>query len=156
MTMMTGQHNIWSSHPTVTSALYLQYRTIGARHRETGRTRTVDLPEDFLALKTVPFTQKKTTVSQEQMKSLSTHQKICGEIDRVDGAVSTTNILCKHFCITEGTVTHGIDNAAVLRNIFGPDEPDTTMPCFHLIKRVRRKIADLPVTWIGKKSNTSR
>ena len=61
----------------------------------------------------------------------------CGEIGGVDSAVSTTNHLCKCFGITEGTVTHGIDNAAVLRNTFGPDEPDTTTLCFHLITSKR-------------------
>ena len=48
-------------------------------------------------------------------------------------------------------VTHGINNAAVLHNIFGPDKPDTSTPCFHLIKRVQKKITDSPVKWIGKK-----
>ena len=41
----------------------------------------------------------------------------CGKIGGVDGAVSTTNLLSKLFDITKGTVTHDIDNAAVL-NIF--------------------------------------
>ena len=78
----------------------------------------------------------------------------CGEIGGVDGAVSTTNMLCKHFGVENRMVTQSIDNAAVLCNIFGPDESDTSTPCFHLIKRVRKKIADSPVTWIRKKLKT--
>ena len=43
------------------------------------------------------------------------------------------------------------DNAAVLWSVFGPDDLDTSTPCFHLIKRVHQKNSQPPVKWIGKK-----
>ena len=60
----------------------------------------------------------------------------CGELGGIQSAVAYVNALCKHHKITEGTVTHGVDNDAALTNCFGPFEPSTRTPCFHLIKQI--------------------
>ena len=44
-----------------------------------------------------------------------------------------------------------MDNNAALRNCFGDEEPDTSTPCFHMVKRIKAEIRALPFKWIGKK-----
>ena len=65
--------------------------------------------------------------------------------------MTTTNKLCTKFKVVQGSKTHGVDNTAALKNCFGPDKPDTTMPCFHLIKFLRAAIKQSPIKWIRQK-----
>ena len=44
----------------------------------------------------------------------------CGERSGIQSAVAYVNALCKHHKITDGTVTHGVNNDAALTNCFGP------------------------------------
>ena len=74
-----------------------------------------------------------------------------GELGSIAGAVTTTNRLCTKFKVAQGSVTHGVDNTAALQNCFGPDEPDTMTPCFHLVKIIREAIKQSPIKWIGQK-----
>ena len=74
-----------------------------------------------------------------------------GELGGIGGIVAATNILCKKFQVRAGTVTHGVDNDAALANCFGPYEPTTLTPCFHIVKRIRAAIKKSSVKWIGKK-----
>ena len=74
-----------------------------------------------------------------------------GELGGIGGMVVATNALCKKFKVVEGTVTHGVDNDAALSNCFGPYEPTTLTPCFHIVKRIRAAIKMSPIKWIGKK-----
>ena len=53
--------------------------------------------------------------------------------------------------VTLGTITHGVDNNATLRDCFGSEEPDILTPCFHMVKRIQADIKASPFTWIGKK-----
>ena len=151
--MTNEPHNIWSSHQRAASVLSLQYRAIRDRHQ--GSYKNNQSTGGFLSFQD-GFINLGENYGFTGVNEVPVHPSenlpYCGKIRGVDGTVSTTNLLCERFGITKGTVTHdGIDNAAVLRNIFGPDEPDTTTPCFHLIKRAQRKIAESPVIWIGKK-----
>ena len=74
-----------------------------------------------------------------------------GELGGIGGIIAATNVLCRHFQIREGTITHGVDNDAALSNCFGPFKPTTLTPCFHIVKRVRAEIRKSPIKWIGKK-----
>ena len=57
-----------------------------------------------------------------------------GDLGGIAGAVTMTNNICSSFNVTDGLVRDGVDNAAALKNCFGPYEPDITTPCFHLVK----------------------
>ena len=74
-----------------------------------------------------------------------------GELGGIQVAIATTHHICKQHDVQTGTITHGVDNNAALRNCFGPEEPDTSTPCFHMVKRIRNEIKQSPFTWIGKK-----
>ena len=69
-----------------------------------------------------------------------------GELGGIGGMIAATNILWSWFNIQQGTVTHGVDNDAALTNWFGPYEPTTLTPCFHIVKRVRAEIKKSPIT----------
>ena len=75
-----------------------------------------------------------------------------GELGSIAGAVTTMNTLCTKFKVVQGSVTHRVDNAAALRIFFGPDEPNTTTPCFHLVEFIRAAIKQSPIKWIGQKA----
>ena len=75
----------------------------------------------------------------------------CGECGGILSAVTYVNILCTFHNVDSGTITHGVDNDAALRNCFGPIEPTTRTPCFHIVKRIRAEIKKSPITWIGHK-----
>ena len=49
----------------------------------------------------------------------------CRELGEIQSAVAYVNSICKQHKITDGTVTHGIDNDMALMNYFGPYEPST-------------------------------
>ena len=74
-----------------------------------------------------------------------------GELGGIGGIIAATNLLCKQFGISEGTVTHRVDNDAALSNCFGPYEPNILTPCFHIVKRIRAEIKKSPISWKGKK-----
>ena len=73
------------------------------------------------------------------------------ELGGIQVAIAATHKICDKHGVTTGTVTHGVDNNAALRNCFGQEEPDTSTPCFHMVKRVRAEIKASPFKWIGKK-----
>ena len=75
----------------------------------------------------------------------------CGELGGIQSAVAYVNAICKTHKVTDGTVTHGVDNDAALMNCFGPFELSTRTPCFHIIKRIQAEIAASPIRWKGKK-----
>ena len=74
-----------------------------------------------------------------------------GELGGIQVAIAATHKICATHNVKSGTITHGVDNNAALTNCFGHEEPDTTTPCFHMVKRIRAEIAKSPFTWIGKK-----
>ena len=74
-----------------------------------------------------------------------------GELGGIQVEISTTHKVCADHGVTSGTITHGVDNNAALANCFSQEEPDTSTPCFHMVKRIRAEIAKSPFTWIGKK-----
>ena len=75
----------------------------------------------------------------------------CGELRGIQSAVAYVNAICKKHKITDGTVTHRVDNDAALTNCFGPFEPLTQTLCFHIIKRIQAEIAASPIRWKGGK-----
>ena len=75
----------------------------------------------------------------------------CGKLGGIQVTISATHTICSEHRVTSGIITHGVDNLAALRNCFGEEEPDTTTPCFHMVKRIRTEIKASPFTWIGKK-----
>ena len=79
-----------------------------------------------------------------------------GELGGIGGMIAATNKLCKQFKIQQGTVTHVVDNDAALTNCFGPYEPTTLTPFFHIVKRVRAEIKHSLIKWVGKKSKHTR
>ena len=74
-----------------------------------------------------------------------------GKLGGIQVAIATTHKVCADHGVTSGTITHGVDNNIALKNCFGPEEPDTSTPCLHMVKQIRTEIAMLPFTWIGKK-----
>ena len=74
-----------------------------------------------------------------------------GELGGIGGIIAATNVLCRRFQIRKETVTHGVDNDGALSNCFGPYEPTTLTPCFHIVKRVRAEIKKSLIKWVGKK-----
>ena len=74
-----------------------------------------------------------------------------GELGGIQAAITATHAVCSRYGVQSGTITHGVDNLAALRNCFGDEEPDTNTPCFHMVKRIRAEIKESPFKWIGKK-----
>jgi hypothetical protein len=72
------------------------------------------------------------------------------EIGGVSGIVETAGIICVRHAITSGAVEVGLDGDQAMKNIFGTWPLNPKQADYDLLKDLRKKIKDSPITWTGR------
>jgi hypothetical protein len=72
------------------------------------------------------------------------------EIGGVSGIVETVAILCARYSITSGALEVGLDGDQAMKNIFGNWPLHPKQADYDLLKDLRKKIKESPVTWTGR------
>jgi hypothetical protein len=78
------------------------------------------------------------------------HSSYRSEIGGVSGIVETVGILCAQYSIKSGAVEVGLDGDQAMKNIFGTWPLHPQQADYDLLKDLRRKIHQSPVTWTGR------
>lgn len=85
--------------------------------------------------------------TQGRVEEMSSYR---AELGGILAVVLGVHLLCQRWNITKGRVTVGCDNEAAVWNVFGSDEPTTTVAGFNLVRTIRHLIKESPLEWQGK------